>query len=77
MDKILEGSKTMVVRGAAERKISHSRVNEEEILYFMQKGSRKISAKATVTHVENYLKLMDDEITGTQPVQTPPDGQTL
>ena len=62
LNKILDGSKTMVVRGAAGRKIPHSRVNEGETLYFMQKGSKKISAKATVTHVENYLKLTEEEI---------------
>ena len=65
LDKILDGSKTMVVRGAAGRKIPHSRVNEGEILYFMQKGSKKISAQATVTRVENYIKLTDGEITAT------------
>ena len=65
LNKILDGSKTMVVRGAAGRKIPHSRVNEGETLYFMQKGSKKISAKATVTHVENYLKLTEEEIIDT------------
>ncbi len=63
LEKILDGSKTMVVRGAAGRKIPHSRVNEGETLYFMEKGSKKISAKATVTHVENHVKLTDGEIT--------------
>lgn len=62
LDKILTGSKTMVIRSAAGRKIPHSRVNEGETLYFMQKGSKKISAKATVTHVENYVKLSEEEI---------------
>ncbi|NDW19204.1 hypothetical protein D0T53_09795 [Dysgonomonas sp. 216] len=62
LDRILDGSKTMVVRGAAGRKIPHSRVSEGETLYFMQKGSKKISAKAIVTNVENYAKLSDDEI---------------
>ena len=62
LDKILTGKKTMIVRGAAGRKIPHSRVNEGEILYFMQKGSKKISAKAMVTHVDNYTKLTDSEI---------------
>ena len=57
LDKIMNGSKIMIVRGAAGRKIPHSRVNEGEILYFMQKGSKKISAKAMVTHVDNYTKL--------------------
>ena len=62
LDKILSGKKTMVVRGAAGRKIPHSRVFDGEILYFMQKGSATISAAATVTHVENYVKLTDEEI---------------
>ena len=62
LDKIMNGSKIMIVRGAAGRKIPHSRVNEGEILYFMQKGSKKISAKAMVTHVDNYTKLTDSEI---------------
>lgn len=58
LDKIMNGSKIMIVRGAAGRKIPHSRVNEGE----MQKGSKKISAKAMVTHVDNYTKLTDSEI---------------
>lgn len=63
LDKILDGSKTMVARGATGRKLPHSRVNEGETLYFMKKGSKKISAKATVSHVANYAKLTDPEIT--------------
>lgn len=42
LDKILAGTKTMVVRGAAGRKIPHSRVFEGERLYFMEKGSASI-----------------------------------
>ena len=62
LEKILDGSKTMIVRGAAGRKIPHSRVFDEEILYFMKKGSKKISAKARVKNVQNFLKLTDQEI---------------
>ncbi len=62
LDKILAGSKKMVVRGAAGRKIPHSRVFEGEIIYFMQKGSGKITATATVVNVENYVKLSEEEI---------------
>lgn len=62
LDKILSGEKTMVVRSAAGRKIPHSRVFEGEILYFMEKGTVDIAAKATVTEVQNYVKLSDDEI---------------
>lgn len=62
LDKILANTKTMVVRGAAGRKIPHSRVFENETLYFMEKGSKRISAKAQVTNVENLVKLSDEEI---------------
>lgn len=62
LDKILAGTKTMVVRGAAGRKIPHSRVFNGERLYFMEKGSASISATAIVKSVENYVKLSDEEI---------------
>lgn len=64
LDKILAGTKKMVIRGAAGRKIPHSRVFEGELLYFMEKGTGIISAKAVVTRVQNYVKLTDEEITG-------------
>lgn len=62
LNKILLGKKTMVVRGAAGRKIPHSRVFEGETLYFMQKGTGMISAMATVVEVQNYVKLSEEEI---------------
>ena len=63
LDKICSGTKTMVVRGAAGRKIPHSRVFEDEIVYFMEKGTGEISAHAVVKSVQNYTKLADEEIT--------------
>lgn len=62
LDKILAGEKTMVVRGAAGRKIPHSRVFPGETLYFMEKGSGRITAKAAVKDVQNYVKLGEEEI---------------
>ena len=62
LDKILAGAKTMVVRGAAGRKIPHSRVFAGERLYFMEKGSALITATATVKEVQNFVKLSDEEI---------------
>lgn len=62
LNKIMSGTKTMVVRGAAGRKIPHSRVVEGELLYFMEKGTAQISAQAQVKAVQNYVKLTDDEI---------------
>lgn len=65
LDKILSGTKTMIVRGAAGRKIPHSRVFEDEIVYFMEKGSALIVASATVKAVQNYVKLTEEEIVKT------------
>ena len=62
LDKILSGMKNMVIRGATGRKIPHSRVFEGETLYFMEKGTAQITAKATVKNVQNYVKLTDIEI---------------
>ena len=62
LDKILSGMKNMVIRGATGRKIPHSRVFEGETLYFMEKGTTQITAKATVKNVQNYVKLTDIEI---------------
>lgn len=46
----------MIVRGAAGRKIPHSRVFEDEELYFMQKGTLQITVKAKVKKVEKCEK---------------------
>lgn len=62
LDKILAGTKTMIIRGAAGRKIPHSRVFQGEEIYFMEKGSGTITAKAEVKHVNNYVKLSEEEI---------------
>lgn len=61
LDKILNGTKTMVIRGAGGRKIPHGRVNACDALYFMETGSKKISAKAVVSDVQNFEKLTDEE----------------
>ncbi len=62
LEKILDGSKTMIIRAAAGRKIPHSRVFEGEKLYFMKKGTGQISATATVASVQNHVKLSEEEI---------------
>ena len=55
LDKILAGTKTMIVRGAAGRKIPHSRVFEGERLYFMERGPAKITATAVGKEVQNFV----------------------
>lgn len=65
LDKILAGTKTMIVRGAAGRKIPHSRVFEGDRLYFIEKGSTEVTTTAIVKEVQNFVKLSDEEITKT------------
>ena len=65
LDKILNGTKNMTVRGAAGRKIPHSRVFNDEKLYFMEKGTGIISAMAVVSDVQNYLNFTEEEIVKT------------
>ncbi len=65
LDKISQGLKTMVVRGAAGRKIPHSRVYENETIYFMEKGTSLISVFAKVKSVKNLVQLVDEEIAAT------------
>ncbi len=62
LEKIMDGIKTMIIRGATGRKIPHSRVFTGEKLYFMEKGTAKITASANVVDVQNYIKLSDSEI---------------
>lgn len=62
LDKILSGEKTMIIRSAVARKIPHSRVFENDTLYFLEKGSKLITAKARVKDVQNHVKLSEDQI---------------
>ena len=61
-EKILDGSKTMIIRAAAGRKIPHSRVFEGDNLYFIKKGTGKITATAVAKSVQNFVKLTEEEI---------------
>ncbi|MCP4178777.1 MAG: hypothetical protein GY756_13515 [bacterium] len=62
LEKIMNGTMTMIVRGAAGRKIPHSRVFKDEFIYLMKKGTAQITAKAKVVAVQNYTKLIEEEI---------------
>jgi hypothetical protein len=62
LEQILDGTRTMVIRGAAGRKIPHSRVFEGERIYFTKKGTGQIQANAIVKSVQNYVKLSEEEI---------------
>ena len=62
LEQLLDGSRSMIIRGAAGRKIPHSRVFAGETIYLIKKGTGKITAVATVKSVQNYVKLTEDEI---------------
>lgn len=62
MENLLEGIKTMIIRGAAGRKLPYGRVNPGDILYFINNsGEGVVKAKATVTEVLNSEKLTKEE----------------
>lgn len=54
LEKILDGSKTMIIRAAAGRKIPHSRVFVGEQLYFM----KKVQQKSQLRQQLNRFKIM-------------------
>ncbi|NTU75926.1 MAG: hypothetical protein HGA86_07375 [Anaerolineaceae bacterium] len=54
MEKLLDGSKTMIIRGATGRKLPYGRVDAGDELYFIRNnGEAKVYAKAAVTRVTN------------------------
>ena len=58
MEKLISGSKTMIIRGAAGRKMPYGRVLENDILYFIRNnGEGRVLAKADVKTVYNSEKL--------------------
>ncbi|MDF9824142.1 hypothetical protein M2475_000492 [Breznakia sp. PF5-3] len=62
LENLLNKKKTMIVRGAAGRKLPHSRVFAGEILYFVENdGSGTIRARGVVSHVFNSEKMSADE----------------
>lgn len=62
LDKILSGTKTMIIRGAAGRKFPHSRVFAGETLYFITNdGSGIIKARAEVKNAFSSEKMTEEE----------------
>ena len=61
-ENLQNGCKTMIIRGAMGRKLPYSRVNESDVLYFIEnKGDGFIKAKAVVESVFNSEKLTKEE----------------
>jgi hypothetical protein len=64
LDRLLDGSKKMIIRGAMGRKLPYGRVNENDVLYFINNdGSGLIKAKGVVESVHNSDKMSKEEST--------------
>jgi hypothetical protein len=58
LDLLLSGKKTMIVRGATGRKMPYGKVNQDDLLYFINNNAEGlILAKAKVKSVFNSDKL--------------------
>lgn len=62
LQKLLDGSKTMIIRGATGRKLPYGRVNDGDILYFINNNAEGVvKAKAIVNNVLNTDKMSPEE----------------
>jgi hypothetical protein len=62
LENLINGNKSMIIRGAAGRKIPHGRVNNGDVLYFINNnGEGKVKAKGVVTYVLHSEKLSVEE----------------
>lgn len=58
LDKVLDGEKTMIIRGAAGRKMPHGRLVENDRLYFVNNdGKGMIKARGKVKSVFHSEKM--------------------
>ena len=60
--EILSGNKTMIIRGAAGRKMPYGRVRQDDMLYLIENdGSGLVRARAKVASVFNSEKMVQAE----------------
>ena len=62
LEKLFSGEKSMIIRGAAGRKLPHGRVFKDDVLWFIENsGNALIKGRATVKSVYNSEKLTAEE----------------
>lgn len=62
LEKLLDSSKSMIIRGATGRKLPYGRVNPNDVLYFMNNnGEGLVKAIASVKGVLNSDKMSKEE----------------
>ena len=61
LDNLLSGKKTMIIRGAAGRKVPYGQVKKGDVLYFINNNAEGIiKARAQVSYVINSDKMDRD-----------------
>ena len=62
LEKLLDGTKTSIIRGAAGRKMPYGRVNPGDVLYLIKNNAEGlIRAKAMVKNVFNSEKMTKED----------------
>jgi hypothetical protein len=62
LENLVNGNKSMIIRGGAGRKIPHGRVSEGDVLYFIiNNGEGRVRAKGVVSSVLNTERLTVEE----------------
>jgi hypothetical protein len=62
LDKLRNGQKSMIIRGAAGRKLPYGRVHPGDVLWFVENnGKGSVRCRATVKKVLNSEKLTEEE----------------
>ncbi|HUX57487.1 MAG TPA: hypothetical protein VMV77_10965 [Bacteroidales bacterium] len=62
LENLVNGNKSMIIRGAAGRKLPHGRVNEGDVLYFINNnGDGEVKARGVVSSVLNSDQLSVEE----------------
>ena len=62
MESLIDGKKTMIIRGATGRKMPYGRVNNGDVLYFINNNAEGvIKAKAKAKKVINSEKMSKEE----------------
>ncbi|MFH5834256.1 hypothetical protein [Halalkalibaculum sp. DA384] len=63
LEKLLNGSKTMIIRGATGRKLPYGRSNEGDMLYLIRNNAEGVvKAKGIVERVFNSDKMSTEEL---------------
>jgi hypothetical protein len=62
LKNLLDGSKSMIIRGASGRKLPHGRVHEGDVLFFINNNAEgRVKAKGVVSSVFNSAMMSEDE----------------